>query len=171
MILIVLGFDNTGKTTLANKLSEYYSTEVIYSLGPQATKEEQLHFMAQALTGSDSIRLHERFPPFEELVYGPTLRGKSNFTLGEIEDLKRARPLLVYARPPHLKTLDFGEREQMSGVVEQAIPIMKQWDKLIHMLDLFGWDIFKYDYTTEPQAWEQLIGRIEEHEKQITIGL
>ena len=38
--VIVVGMDNTGKTTLVNQLSEYYGCESIKSLGPGYSREE-----------------------------------------------------------------------------------------------------------------------------------
>ena len=47
--VIVVGMDNTGKTTLVNQLSEYYGCKSIKSLGPGYSREEMIYEIKRKL--------------------------------------------------------------------------------------------------------------------------
>lgn len=166
--IIVAGFDNTGKTSLTKRLSDTLETPVINSLGPNASLQEQLLFMTEPLFDlqGGEVRLHERYPILEELVYGPPLRGHSNFTEVDLSTLmKVVYPLIIYTRPPKSHIFNWGDREQMPGVKEQAENLLARWDRLMATLAEEGYKVFTYDYTNEPDEWVSLMKEVENHER------
>ena len=167
--IIVAGFDNTGKTSLTKRLSDTLETPVINSLGPNVSRQDQLIFMTESpfVPQDREISLHERYPILEELVYGPPLRGHSNFTEADLSTLMEVvYPLIIYTRPPESHIFNWGDREQMPGVKEQAENLLTRWDRLMASLVEEGYNVFIYDYTNEPDEWVSLMKEVENYEKQ-----
>ena len=152
-MIIVLGFDNTGKSTLSHTIAKDFDRKVINSLGP-VPKSKQVEFMIESIKNEG---LHERFPLFEELVYGPILREESNFSLDDpiALKLKLKEPTIVYCRPPRDIILNWGQREQMDGVIEGSIALLNAWDELMFQLIADGWTVLPYNWT-EDGAYNQL---------------
>lgn len=150
MKIIIIGMDNSGKTTLANKLSESLGYPLVVTF--KGTKPEMKECMLKNLIHKNVI--FERFPLFDELVYGNILRGGSKFTLSdEIYDLlKKDKNLcIIYCRPSKDNILNFGSREQMKGVIEQSNDLIVAWDMLFLnrlMVDFRGRCI-RYDYELQ----------------------
>jgi len=144
--IIVLGMDNTGKTTLVEQLADEYSCNHIKSLGPGYTKEEMREEMLRKLNIEDLVIL-ERFSIFEELVYGPILRGVSKFDKEDIEEIRKYDPIIIYCRPRNEVIFNFGDREQMKGVIEEKEKLVEAWDQLIADLKI------NYDFTIIPYDW------------------
>ena len=147
--IIVLGMDNTGKTTLVEQLSNEFNCDHIKSLGPGYTKEEMKEEMLRKLNIEDLVVL-ERFSIFEELVYGPILRGVSKFDKSDIEEIREYNPIIIYCRPSDETIFNFGDREQMEGVIEEREKLVRAWDKLILELKLnYQFDILTYNWTNK----------------------
>ena len=147
--IIVLGMDNTGKTTLVEQLSNEFNCDHIKSLGPGYTKEEMKEEMLRKLNIEDLVVL-ERFSIFEELVYGPILRGVSKFDKNDIEEIREYNPIIIYCRPSDETIFNFGDREQMEGVIEEREKLVRAWDKLILELKLnYQFDILTYNWTNK----------------------
>lgn len=153
MKIIVIGMDNTGKTTLCDKLAEKLNYEHVKSPGPQLTKQEMLDWMNEQLSKENVII--ERFPFFEEMVYGKILRGKSKFTFrNKINDRDC---LFIYCKPTEF---NIGQKEEMNGVIENQRILNKQWEKVIHKFQYIYGFIYKYNYQLDPQA-EDLLNAIQ----------
>lgn len=154
-MIIILGFDNTGKTTLAKRLNGDLLWPVVKSPGP-VTYEEQEAFIKKAKTGY----IYERFPLFEEMVYGPILRGRSNFDWedGNTKRLKNiVLPQIIYCRPPREVIFDtLEEREHMEGVIEHNERLLAQFDEIALKLFADGWMVQVYDYT-RPEAYSEIL--------------
>lgn len=144
--VIVIGMDNTGKTTLCETLSNKLDFELIKSPGPKITKEEMVKFMEENLT-SDKNLIFERFPFIEEMVYGKILRHTNLFDFREpiVDKLKEVK--FIYCRPNKKCIFNFGEREQMEGVIEQSIPLLKKFDRIYRKLKNREIKVIKYDYN------------------------
>lgn len=145
-MLIILGMDNTGKTTLANNLRRELGRGIVRSKGP-AKKEEQINRFNQAINITEPI-IFERFPLFEELIYGNVLRGNSNFSYDDeyFTKLKSKNPKIIYTRPHQEAIFNFGVREQMEGVISHSKELLMKYDELILKLGSDGWDIRIYNY-------------------------
>ena len=134
--IIVLGMDNTGKTTLSKELAQHLGYTHVNSLGPKASISEMCDYMDFVLD-SDEPMILERFCFFEEMVYGKVLRNRSKFSwensLYSLK-LKVAKPLIIYCRPSKETIFQFGDREQMEGVIEQKEKLLAEFDDLYFSL-------------------------------------
>lgn len=147
-MIIVTGMDNSGKTTLAKQLSEELEMKVVKSTGP-IPAAEQKEWVINQISGADERQaIFDRFPLFEEMVYGKVLRGKTNFKYGDpyFKLLRQINPLIVYTRPSTEKILQFGEREQMEGVIEKAEKLLTAYDEFIFKLMSDCWRVIPYNY-------------------------
>ena len=148
MKIIVLGMDNTGKTTLCNQLANELSMIHLVSDGPGIT-EEQMRYNLNTLLSIDEF-LQERCCFFEEMVYGNVLRGHSRFSFREKDIVNKLQDVtLIYCRPRKPLIKNWREREQMGGVIDKADKLISQWDKVIKKARLHGLRVITYDYTKE----------------------
>lgn len=152
--IIVIGMDNTGKTTLVNQLKEKLNCDSIKSMGPGYTREEMKTKAIQDLTKEELVIL-ERFPMIEEMVYGTVLRNHSNFEIQDIIDIKQYDPFIIYCRPNRETIFNFGDREQMKGVIEEKDELLTTFDWLVYLLNHKGFNIVIYDY--QHNNYEDLI--------------
>lgn len=128
-IILILGFDNTGKSTLTNQLSEKLNIPKILSKG--SVDKETFNLFLKENT-KDNIVIFERFTPIEEMVYGKILRNKSKFTFEETMNiLKNYDYFIIYCRPPKKIIFDWKERKQMDGVIEKSNILLKEYDNII----------------------------------------
>lgn len=152
-MIIITGMDNSGKTTLANTLSQEMGMPVVKSIGPNATRSEQDVWLLDQLIREKNLPgtiIYDRFLPFEEMVYGNILRGESHYTLGDyyLTQLRELKPAIIYTRPSSDIIFNFGDREQMPGVIDQKEKLLRAWDDLMWNLQARGWDVTVFDYTT-----------------------
>ena len=144
--IIVVGMDNTGKTTLVNQLKEFYKCESIKSPGPNYTRQEMIDEIKKDLDLPNKVIL-ERFSILEELVYGNVLRNHSKFGLDDMDWVRDYDFIIVYCRPEDEVIYNFGDREQMAGVIEEKEKLVEAWDNLIIDLARIGFVIIPYDWT------------------------
>lgn len=142
--------DNTGKTTLCEQLSKELNIKVIKSPGPHIPQLEMEANIYAAMSHSMDLIL-ERFSFFEEMVYGPILRGKSNFNFKSniFKDIKEAQPIIVYCRPKKSQIKKWNNREQMDGVIDNSNKLIKKFDRVIRKCKSHGLKVIEYDYTKE----------------------
>lgn len=145
--IVVIGMDNTGKTTLANQLAHDFGCEHIKSPGPGYSREEMMEELIRELELPD-LTILERFSILEELVYGNVLRNHSKFNYSDLELIRKYNPLFIYCRPSDEDVYNFGDREQMKGVIEEKEKLLKAWDNLIKRLKKDGYDVIKYNWRT-----------------------
>lgn len=144
--IIVVGMDNTGKTTLVNQLKEFYKCESIKSPGPNYTRQEMIDEIKKDLDLPNKVIL-ERFSILEELVYGNVLRNHSKFTIDDMDWVRDYDFIIVYCRPGDEVIYNFGDREQMAGVIEEKEKLVEAWDNLMIDLARIGFVIIPYDWT------------------------
>lgn len=154
MKIIVIGMDNTGKTTLCDKLSEELNMKHIKSEGPGISFDTMKRLIRERLFSQENLIL-ERFSFFEEMIYGPVLRQGSRFKFTDIEYtyLKAENPVIIYCKPSRFK---IGDKEEMAGVIENADNLNKRWRKLIRKLKEDNFNILTYNYQQDPEAKELL---------------
>lgn len=169
-VIIVDGPDNCGKTTLVEQLAKRFDVPVRKSPGPrprwalEGWTQTQMEYMFQ-VAGRDIGMYHDRgliydrFPVFNEPIYGPNIRGRFGMNplvwLNFIMELKAAKVIVVYCRPPGEKIREtWDHRPQMEGVFEHLDAIIMDYDQLMLMLQNLGITVFEYDWTKDPDQKE-----------------
>ena len=150
MKIIILGMDNTGKTTLALKLSQELDLPIIKSCGPNVTKNEMDNFILENMLSQEDD-IYERFVFFEEMVYGSILRGKSKYSYKDelFQNILNSDAIIIYCRP-HKRTIkQWNNREQMEGVIENSDKLLKRYDKVIRKAEKRGLKVIRYNYIME----------------------
>ena len=157
MNIVVFGCDNTGKSTLCSQLANLlnedseYTAEAIHSLGPNKTLDEMLDFMNRNLAprGSTHTRIFDRFPIIEESIYGPLLRGENKFAGIITKEILDKVDLFVYCYPGLFTVLNWGDREQMDGVKDNALDIIAGYNRLAVKLRLAGYNVKEYNFKCD----------------------
>ena len=145
--IVIIGMDNTGKTTLVNDMKNILNIESIKSPGPNFTKEEMYEKIITDLSKEEVVIL-ERFAIIEEMIYGEIIRHNSKFNFEDLMQIKeKYNPIFIYCRPKKENVLDFGDREQMEGVIEQSKKLLEAFDNLYNRMIQNEFDIFRYDYN------------------------
>lgn len=145
--IVIIGMDNTGKTTLVNDMKNILNIESIKSPGPDFTKEEMYEEIITDLSKEELVIL-ERFAIVEEMIYGEILRHNAKFNFEDLMQIKeKYNPIFIYCRPKKENVLDFGDREQMEGVIEQSKKLLEAFDNLYNRMIQNEFDIFRYDYN------------------------
>lgn len=169
-MLIFTGMDNSGKTTLVNKVSQDLGLPIVKSMGPDHTKDEKHIWFLDQMTRERAFPgsvIFDRFLPFEEMVYGKVLRGDPIYSLNDpyMKSLKDLNPTIIYTRPSSDTIFNFGDREQMKGVIETKEKLLAAWDDLMWRLKTRDWNILVYDYTVELEKEEARKAREEKNHK------
>jgi len=136
-MIIIEGCDNTGKTTLKERILKVKSGAVS---GPKQTRppEDPQAYMERLweilMKPNTDGMVFDRFY-FSELVYGPLFRGKVSFTPTErvlIEKmLKKHNPLIIYChRAPERIIERIYEREQLHGLEEKIPKIIERYNEI-----------------------------------------
>lgn len=158
--IVIFGCDNAGKTTLSNHIIEYLkqkniAVEYKHSLGPNVTIEQQKEFMEENISKS-VVTIFDRFPFIEEGVCGTILRGVNAFDTGDEEkDTQYEKELLgkidlfILCYPGLFEVIDWGEREQMFGVKENIVNLIKGYNMVAVNLKNLGYPIKEYNYKCD----------------------
>lgn len=150
-MIIIEGVDNSGKTVLGQKLSEFFNYPLIHSPGHCP---EMFDWTRKALR-DEEIKFYDRFPIISEGIYGPILRDGDDF---ETEGGKKIlnlfwgrRPMVIYCKPP-LKIIKKKMGVQMEGVKKNLELLLFSYDEHMNLLRRFGFVVMHYDYT-DPQVY------------------
>ena len=157
--IVVFGCDNTGKTTLCENLKTFIawknkdvnSVVVAKSLGPNKSVEEQIDFMDLTLNDKQKTIIFDRFPIIEEATCGKVLRGKDNFQEWEntnVIDLLRKVDCFIFCYPGLFNVLNWGEREQLDGVKENALKLINAYNEMAVSLRSLGFKVLEYNYKS-----------------------
>lgn len=187
MLVILEGMDNTGKTTLAAKLHEALDFPITKppsynKVFKQGAKAQDACFFWNEQIFKETKRgnqpcysyIFDRHQLISTPVYEPVLFKQNHLIMhsqfGRLcYQFADNMPLIVYCRPPDEKILDFGEREQMTGVREQGIALLNRYEVVMAQLVQSGFDVLKYDYT-KAGATEKLIEQVKARESVGTNG-
>jgi tRNA uridine 5-carbamoylmethylation protein Kti12 len=156
-MIIIEGVDNSGKTTLCNKLSEAFDLNIWIREGPVKDKRILVDRIRESFLKHDDDIL-DRHPIISEMVYGAVIR--HNNLLGDWEFnylalLVKQNPLIIYCRPPNRKIIKFGRRKQMKGVKERIYRLMDRYDWVfgVIMESSLPSNLIEYDYTRHSDEW------------------
>ena len=170
-MIIVEGMDNTGKTTLIQRLIRDSKgrgyLRAIVSLGPNKPEHEQKDWARNQLYGPNIPMIYDRFLPICDIVYGGVLRGGSIWDidsqyLKSLYSLKH--PIIIYCRPPKDVILGFEDgRLQMEGVEDHGEELVDKYDSIMAILRNIGFEVIHYDYTQN--SYDYLMYKIEKRLK------
>lgn len=160
-MIIITGMDNSGKTTLCQQLSQLMHLPIIHSAGPELTSDEKKVWTLNQLSQEyvhPNLVIFDRFMPLEEMVYGPILRGHSDFDFNDpfIDSLYERNPVIIYTRPDRETILTDNGRNQMEGVMANGEKLLQAWDELIFRFMATGWNVLVYNWRMGPFNSEAL---------------
>lgn len=154
-MIIVEGYDGSGKTTAAEKLAERFSMTLFHAGGPPNTELDVMSCLARANSRMVRHAVQDRVTHISESVYGMLCRPRhSALALSRISDLRNAR-VLLYCRPPDGKILDnlighkmksHDEADHVSFVKAKAPQLIQVYDTVIEMARQHIC-VLVYDYT------------------------
>lgn len=155
--VIIIGADNTGKTTLINKLKAVLPQKILYQNFQydeikNDTSDEYYNRVLNLFLENDKI-VFERFTPIDELVYGKILHPNDNHNFSDLRkyflDSPNLEFMIIYCRPPKDVALNFGDRAQFDGVKEHGEALIDEFDEVFtNLLVKFPeLNILKYDFT------------------------
>lgn len=162
--VVIFGCDNSGKTTLANKIVEFINNSIyVRSLGPNKTVEEQIKFMVENLN-VNRVNIFDRFPCIEENVCGNVLRGKNNFDGLDTSAILNKVDLFIFCYPGLLNVLNWGSRDQLSGVKENVVELINGYTKYAKYLIDKGYNVLEYNYK-ETNCFDRIFYEIKKIEE------
>lgn len=170
-MIIVEGMDNTGKTTLAQRLREKFNPIDFEHSPSKESLGVKLHWVAKAIRRLDPRVIYDRYAPISERVYGPLLRPHigdvfGGYTFDLLRLTLRRNPLIIYCRPPDNRVASWGERQQMNGVKDHVTELLARYDWLMDVLREFSVGsgvLLHYDYTRGEQAFNEVCGAVQLH--------
>lgn len=150
-MIIIEGMDNTGKTTLMEKVLKKYPhlKPMRMDNAVTATVDEYRKFVWNILilpVEETKDMIFDRFL-FSEAIYGPIVRGGIRITaeemMGALKLLRTHDPLIVYCR----RTADeirrtFDSREQMDGVADHIDELVDSYEDWMVKVP----NVLPYDY-------------------------
>lgn len=154
-MIIVEGYDGSGKTTAAEKLAERFSLTLFHAGGPPNTTLDVMSCMARAQARMAQKVVQDRVTHVSESVYGMLCRPRHcALALSRIPDLRFAR-VLLYCRPPDEQILENLVDHRMKGhddpdhvafVKAKARDLIRVYDTVIEMARQHVC-VLVYDYT------------------------
>lgn len=153
--IVIIGIDNSGKTTLGNSLTEFLNRKntckYIHSLG-NVPLEDQLNFLNHELLEDINYdyKIFDRFPIIEEKIYGNILRNNNRYENLGVEDYWLSKIDIFILCNPGFETIsNWGEREQMEGVIDNSKKIYKAYINLYNELKNKGYNIKIYNFKKD----------------------
>lgn len=154
-MIILEGPDNSGKTTLGQRLETALGVTLIHSTRPPADASSSDLIEHAVLQVEPRRVIMDRNYLISELVYGTILRGGP--ALGRERHLKLMNDMLelghiliIYCRPSADTILDNGNRQQMIGVIEAHGKIISNYDRLMGQLGILkGKNLIRFNYEED----------------------
>lgn len=151
MNVVVYGCDNSGKTSLTKHIAEKFNLEYVRSKGgPSMSTQEVLQYLDKNLNEGDKV--FDRFSIIEEYTNGLVLRGKDRFQdeFVDKESFLNRIDLFIYACPSMEAVKNFGDREQMDGIIEN-IDRLREMYRVFTVNDVISADrsLIVFDWTKD----------------------
>jgi len=171
--IVLMGVDNSGKTTLATNLVEVlaekgFNFNYMPPLG-KAPLEKQISHLDDILFSGENLII-DRLPIIEEEVVGRILRNQSNFdkiNKDKIFGYYQNVDMIIFCNPSLDVVTNWGDRPQMDGIKENAKKLQDGYQKLFIKLltESVGMGIkFKgYDWRSDVtgRRFHEIMGIIE----------
>ena len=165
MLIVLEGFDGTGKTTAAKAIIERFPGYTYYkpvpSSGPTEKSGEEMVLATMELferVKNGEYIVADRLHMVSEVIYGPVCRKQSKIDIKQFslmrQELMKLDVVIIYCRPPFDVVHNFlitDQEQQMSGVLANAERLYSRY-KIFFFL--FKFPVWVYDYTRDPQYIE-----------------
>lgn len=155
--IVIFGVDNSGKTTLAERLMNLFSNfQVKHSPGP-GSPEEMVKWMDENVFSSQDL-ICDRFPLIEEGVNGPILRNVDVLANIDSDRYYDNIDLFIFCDPGLDVIQNWGVREQMDGIKENVNALYDAYCNLARLLAFADFPLIKYDWTND----DEILKRVKE---------
>jgi hypothetical protein len=169
-MLIVEGYDCTGKSTLVEKVQRWTAFATVHSGGPPRDLNHVRRCLARCASRMTRPCIQDRVTQVSESVYGMLCRpSMAALALSRIGDLRMAR-LLIYCRPGietilakltvHTAKGEYDTPEHVQHVLSNAQAMIAIYDTVIDLARQHV-DVFVYDYERPNIDERQLQSLIE----------
>lgn len=151
-MIIVEGMDNSGKSTLVDKLSGDLKLLAIVNRRRPKDLQSSWDYVTRVMPLAQKFPvIMDRWQSISEPIYGPICRGSHIFDLEAINDQHHYvmeqlgyEPLIIYCRPSLDRIRNFGTRDQMAGVIDHADELVEAYDQsmseISHRFPLISWN-------------------------------
>lgn len=158
-MIIVEGCDNSGKSTLVQKLAQDLKLLMLNNRKrPESFEESYIYTLTMCQLASSFSMIFDRWQPISEPIYGPICRNTHIYNEEQLSRLHAitqvTQPLIIYCRPDTQTILNFGERDQMAGVVQHGKELIQAYDDYLTNLSKF-FHVVQYDY--ERQLYDDIL--------------
>lgn len=164
MSIFIEGTDNSGKTTLANRLAKDLGFEVIHSPGPLDKGVEMITWLFKELISQKPHVIYDRISMISDPVYSPIIRKEKSFyskggNLPVMHNLLSLTPhFIIFCSPPIASIKAFGDRDQMDGVIDNTDELIMSYNftMLSYLTDKrFNTEV--YDFTEGEEQYERIL--------------
>lgn len=141
-MIVVEGFDSSGKSTLAGKIGEILGWSVLHTGGPTKSREDVIHCLMRSQSRLRQRVVQDRITHISESVYSMlTAPDKAAMALNAIPEIAIAE-LVIYCRPPHNFLLEaFREHRikehddfmKLEQTMRDAPSLIKVYDTVMNM--------------------------------------
>lgn len=131
MLIIIEGLDNSGKSTLAQKLSHQLNIPIQEGSGPPKTEEEFIDRVNRYLEIEPPV-IFDRHPVISESIYGPIIRNKDIVTPSMKVRLFNSKPIIIYCDPQTRgledhKIKDGESIHHINGLYDQFLKLLEAY--------------------------------------------
>ncbi len=153
-MIVVEGFDGSGKTTLAKRLSDMLGWPVLHTGGPTADRTDVARCMLRSVQRAKTRCIQDRITQISEAAYSMLVYpGKAGLALAGISKLPRVT--MIYCRPRASILItslnkhddkEYDTTEHMKHVNENAAQIIATYDSVMSMVENYM-PVVRYDRT------------------------
>ena len=158
MLIVIEGMDNTGKTTLAQRLSKDLGIRYRHNDRYECVDDALEYLLKHTLPLSAPVII-DRLTPISEAIYGKVLRGQSMFMglhMASLSALLNTGNCVVMCKPPLDAVQEFGDREQMEGVIDHSKSLYRCYDLMKTFLNMLSdTGVKEYNYLV-PQQYDEV---------------
>lgn len=159
-MIIIEGVDNSGKSTLAMKLSQRLRIDLYRDPKPEGLSLANAHRRLRPIRA-----IHDRCYAISDYIYGSVLRDGP--ALGELHsdvilDLLTRNYLIIYCRPHSEAILNNAGRDQMDGVLDNHQKLIDEYDNFMQNLRRFG-ACTVIDYNWKSDSFDLLVEKVKKY--------
>ena len=168
MAIIIEGPDNSGKTTLANRLSDKLKMPIFHAGGPPGSNELAERFCDKQYQLSKNPVILDRITPISRQVYENRFQEPSLMDW-LVKFIEKPRNIVVYCRPPNENLMDFSTHEikehdtddHIAYITENQQNFIELYDRIMVIIPcvIYNWanEDISFDNFAEQLYFTQII--------------